>query len=198
MRCQPPSSLIASSGDSEKKKTIKDLPDNFTKQEIEEACTEKLAKKKPATATAFESMWYDIQVAIIPIMAMVDVGMIGYSFITAGFGFSGPPALREVAGGARILLKLLLVGASFPRSMNMPAWGARVSVSSWCSACHLSILTLRFPFLVLVLLPRSRSRLCIIHHPSVRQRTGQTQISCHNRLCCRCCLACHYPLYHGR
>lgn len=123
----------ASAGDSDKKKEIKGLPDNFSDKDIEDAFSGKLAKEKPATACAFAAICYDIQVVIVPIMAIVDLGKIGYAAITAGNGFSGPPKMRTVSGIGGFIINLLYVGASFPWDSSVPAYEVRVAVSPLCS-----------------------------------------------------------------
>lgn len=120
---------IASSGDSAKKSSITGLPESFTDKQIEDAFTGKLAKERPAEASSFMAMCYDIEVALVPILAIVDLGMIGYSAITAGSGFAGPAALRKVSGGGGFAFKVLLLIATAPYDMKVPAWEARVFVS---------------------------------------------------------------------
>ena len=120
---------IASAGDSEKKKNIRGLPNNFTDKEVEDAFTGKLAKEKPAQASAWAAMIYDIQVAVVPLMAIIDVGQIGYAALTAGNGIRGVPAVKKVGGGGKFLLKLLVLTASVPWDSNMPAREHRAFVS---------------------------------------------------------------------
>ncbi len=122
------SSLIGAQKD--QKDIVRKLPPSVSEKEIEDLFSGELGRERPILAGLLAETWYTIQVAVAPVLAIVDLGLIGYAAVTAGNGLLGAAPLRKVAGGGVLIARLLGALALFPFDPKNPGLEARLTVSA--------------------------------------------------------------------